>query len=198
MKLSGLLIAAGLSERMGMFKPLMHYNSSPFIVNITEKLLNVCENVLIVTGYRNAEVESTIQYAFRDAMLFPRVSLVHNSEFEKGMFTSLKRGIEKLDNPEWVLYHFVDQPVHKIRFYKDLAQQIEEGYDWIQPVYMGTEGHPVIFNNKVMKIISGSSADSNLRLIKNDKEIRKKNWNCKYPEILNDFDTPEDLGTTGR
>jgi molybdenum cofactor cytidylyltransferase len=193
MKLSGLLIAAGLSERMGAFKPLLPYNRNTFIVTITEKLLTVCENVLIVTGFRNLEIESTIQFAFRDAVLFPRVELIYNPEFEKGMFTSLQAGIKELKNSEWIFYHFVDQPQHKIRFYREMAGQIEAGFDWIQPVFNRKEGHPLIFNNLVAKKISESDCCSKLDEIKNLPGVRKKNWNCRYPEILKDFDTQNDL-----
>jgi CTP:molybdopterin cytidylyltransferase MocA len=193
MKINGLLIAAGFSRRMGEFKPLMKYNDNPFIVTITKKLLNVCENVIIVTGHKSIEVEDTIKFAFLEGTFFPRVRIIINPDYEKGMFTSLQAGIRTLSDSEWVLYHFVDQPFHKEKFYNQLVAQIDNKYDWIQPLYDGKEGHPVIFRKSLFEKIVSKPAEYNLRLIRDDGITKKKNWECGYPQILKDFDTPEDL-----
>jgi molybdenum cofactor cytidylyltransferase len=179
-KICGLLIAAGFSKRMGDFKPLMDYNNNPFIVLITKKLLDVCENVTIVTGHKSIEVENTIKFAFIENNLFPRVKIVINPDYEKGMFSSLQTGLRELTDSDWVLFHFVDQPFHKEKFYKEFINQIDEEYDWIQPMHDGKEGHPVIFNHI-------------LRLIRDDGLTKKKKWDCSYPQTLIDFDTPDDL-----
>jgi molybdenum cofactor cytidylyltransferase len=192
-KISGLLIAAGLSKRMGDFKPLMDYNSNSFIVLITKKLLDVCENVLIVTGHKSIEIENTIEFAFIENNLFPRVKIVVNPDYEKGMFTSLQTGLKELTDSDWVLFHFVDQPFHKEKFYKEFVSQLDVNYDWIQPMYNGKEGHPVMFKKTVFERIITSPENHILRLIRDDDSTKKKKWECSYPQILKDFDTPEDL-----
>ena len=52
MKITGLILSAGLSGRMNSFKPIIELHNKPLIVLITEKLLNVCNNVVVVTGYK--------------------------------------------------------------------------------------------------------------------------------------------------
>lgn len=193
MKITGLLISAGFSSRMKEFKPMMLHNNSPFVVTITSKLLHVCEKVVIVTGYKNTEIESTIKYAFVENNLFPRVKLVYNPNFETGMFTSLQTGLKELTNSDWVLYHFVDQPFHKEKFYKEMLEQIDDNYDWLQPVYDGKEGHPVLFSKKIFEKIFSADPGSSLRLIRDDGDTKKKKWECNYPQILKDFDTKEDF-----
>ena len=192
-KINGLLIAAGFSKRMGDFKPLMEYDNNPYIVVITKKLLSVCETVVIVTGHKSIEIESTIKYAFIENVLFPRVKVVVNPNFEKGMFTSLQTGVKELIDSDWILYHFVDQPFHKEKFYKEFVAQIDDNYDWIQPVYDGLEGHPVMFKKTIFEKIISSPENHILRLIRDDGSTKKKIWNCSYSQILKDFDTPEDL-----
>ena len=192
-KITGLLISAGLSGRMGTFKPLLPYNQTPYVVVISQKLLSVCERVIVVTGYNKTEVESTIKFAFYDGNFFPRVDMVYNPHYAKGMFTSLQAGLQFIENTDWILYHFVDQPFHEKKFYKELAEQIDLNFDWLQPVYKGEEGHPVLFNKKVAELIKNSNADSVLRDIRNLSSIKKGYWNCSYPNILKDFDTPEDI-----
>lgn len=192
-KISGLLISAGFSKRMGDFKPLIEYNNNPFIVLITKKLLDVCENVIIVTGHKSIEVENTIKFAFIEHNLFPRVRIVVNPDYDKGMFSSLQTGLKELTDSDWVLFHFVDQPFHKEKFYKEFITKIDENYDWIQPMYDGKEGHPVMFKRTIFEKIISSPDDHILRLIRNDGLTKKKEWECAYPQILKDFDTPEDM-----
>ncbi len=192
-KINGLLIAAGFSKRMGDFKPLMDYNNNPFIVLITKKLLTVCENVIIVTGYKSIEIENTIKFAFIENNLFPRVQIVVNPNYEKGMFSSLQAGLKKLISSDWILFHFVDQPFHKEKFYKELVAKIDNDYDWIQPIYDGIEGHPVLFRNTIFEKIISSPQSHMLRLVRDDGMTKIKKWKCNYHQILKDFDTPEDL-----
>jgi molybdenum cofactor cytidylyltransferase len=192
-KVNGLLIAAGYSGRMGSFKPLLSYQNNPYVVVIIEKLLRVCENVTVVTGFNNSELEATIKFGFIDGVLFPRVSIVHNENFDKGMFSSLQAGLRALPKTEWILYHFVDQPFHEKNFYTELANQISEECDWIQPVHMGKDGHPIVFNKSVADIIVNSPIDSILKSIRNSLQVRKKYWDCPFQSILKDYDTPGDL-----
>ena len=194
-KLNGLLISAGLSGRMGKFKPLMQFNREPFVTGITRKLVSFCEKVVIVTGFQNEKVEALIdsQFSILNSQFSNKVACVYNPNYTKGMFTSLKAGIEHLQDSEWVLYHFVDQPFFTNEFYKKMVSQANDEFDWVQPVHDGKEGHPVMFNKKVIDLISKSSLDSHLRMIRDLPDIRKNYWNCSYREVLIDFDTPEDL-----
>ncbi len=182
---TGLIVAAGLSERMGSFKPLDDFRGEPFIISITRKIINHCGKVLIVTGYKSDEINSAINSRFTDE----NISLVDNADYDKGMFTSLQKGINEVINYDWVLYHFVDQPFFTEEFYSEFIEQINESSDWIQPSYNGKEGHPVLFNKKVSRLILKSPQNSNLRIIKNDPSINKALWNCNYPEVLVDFDS---------
>ncbi len=195
MKLDGLLISAGLSGRMGAFKPLMDYKGEPFVVAIVRKLLQVCNRVIVVTGYKNDEVESLLnsQFSILNSQLENRLESVFNQDFNKGMFTSLQAGLKKMIDSDWALYHFVDQPFHSEKFYEELILQIDHSADWIQPVYKGKEGHPVIFRKTIFERILTSPSNIMLRTIRDDEVTKKKYWECGYSQILKDFDTKEDI-----
>jgi len=186
---TGLIIAAGLSERMGSFKPLLDFEGEPFIVAITRKIINYCGKVIIVTGYKSDEINSIINSRFSSE----NICLVYNPDYEKGMFTSLQKGINEALNSEWILYHFVDQPFFAEQYYSEFICQLNENSDWIQPSFNGKEGHPVLFNRKVSQLIINSPPDSNLRIIKEDSAITKTLWNCNYPEVLVDFDSKKNI-----
>ena len=188
LKINGLLISAGYSGRMGQFKPLMLYNGKTFVETIVGKLLTVCEKVVVVTGFQKAKIELTINSQFSNG-----VECIYNPNFDKGMFSSLQAGLAELKDSDWVLYHFVDQPFHKEKFYKELIAQIEDNIDWIQPVYDNKEGHPVLFKKSIFEKIISSLPENSLRSIRDDGLTKKKKWNCSYSQILKDFDTQSDI-----
>ena len=104
-KIYGLLLSAGLSSRMGKFKPLINYNGKSFVQNIVLRLNSVCEKIIIVTGFNKTEVEDNL-----NQLKTANIEFVFNPEFEKGMSTSLKTGLKLAVNSNWILYHFIDQP----------------------------------------------------------------------------------------
>ena len=58
MKISGLIVAAGLSSRMKDFKPLMKIENKPLILNTINSLRqSQIEDINIVVGYRGKEIE---------------------------------------------------------------------------------------------------------------------------------------------
>ena len=185
---NGLLISAGLSGRMGQFKPLMFYKDKPFVITIVEKLLTVCEKTVVVTGFKSDEVKSVCSLQFAD-----RVECVFNPIYENGMFTSLHTGLAELKDSDWIIYHFVDQPFHQEKFYRELVSQIDDNYDWVQPCYNKKEGHPVLFKKSIFGKILAADLSSSLRLIRDDGNTKIKKWECGYSQILNDFDTQSDI-----
>ena len=193
--INALLISAGYSGRMGEFKPLIKLNNKTFVSQITEKLLSVCQTVTIVTGFRNDDVEEEIQKTFQTEgnELASRVNCIFNRDYKEGMFSSVQIGLSSIQNSEWVLFHFVDQPGIPQNFYKELVAQIEDKYDWIQPVFEMKEGHPVLFNNTIIPKVLECPSYYKMKLIRGGDEVRKKYWISNYNFILEDIDTPEDL-----
>ena len=78
-----------------------------------------------------------------------------------------------------------------MKFYNDFTTQICDGDEWIQPVFKGIKGHPIIFRINVADKILNCEADKSLRDI-NKSIANKKYWNCNYPEVLDDIDTKSD------
>jgi molybdenum cofactor cytidylyltransferase len=187
-KTHGLIISAGLSQRMGKFKPLLSYNGKSFIQNIVLRLDTVCDKIIIVTGYKASEVEENVN----QLNIQSKIEFVHNESFEKGMFTSLQEGLAKAKESDWIIYHFVDQPGLPEEFYKEFVKQVDDKHNWIQPKINEQKGHPVLIHKSLIEHILCSSNDSNLRKISNDLIVKKKFWECGYQEIFQDVDTEED------
>ncbi|MEW6507771.1 MAG: NTP transferase domain-containing protein [Bacteroidota bacterium] len=186
MRISGLIIAAGFSGRMNSFKPILKIKDRTFIQLITEKLLSVCDDILIVTGYKSAALENVIEKSVR-------INFVYNENYSKGMFTSLKKGVIELLNSDWIIYHFADQPSLPHSFYSEFVNQTNENYNWIQPAYNSAKGHPILFSKSLYPLILNEGDNGSLRNVSTRNQIRKLIWDCNYPQILDDVDKPEDF-----
>jgi len=186
----GVILAAGLSGRMKSFKPLVKYKGKSFLLTITEKLLHVCNKIIIVSGFKRELVEREVQLFSSDSS--SQLQVVFNPDFEKGMFTSLKYGVRKIEKEAWTLYHFVDQPDLPLEFYVRFVAQIDGASNWIQPIHKGRKGHPILFDSKVREEILHADDFSTLKDISSKRTIKKKLWETSYPQIFSDIDTRED------
>jgi molybdenum cofactor cytidylyltransferase len=194
-KVNGLIVAAGLSGRMKSFKPLADYKGKPFIINIIIKLEVICDQIFIVTGHKGNDLKSVVindRTKSNQTALLKKIKFVYNELYEKGMFTSLQKGISEAKNCDWILYHFIDQPGLPNDFYVKFINQIDSKHSWIQPSYKNKNGHPILIGEKLFELIINSSADSSLREINKNPVVKRKFWECDYKEIFQDIDTEED------
>ena len=188
--ITGLLLCAGLSGRMGTSKALMIYHGLPFAVLIIKKLLLVCKEVIVVIGHESEKVKAEIK-AHLGEDENSKVMFVLNENYKDGMFSSLQYGLRNISNSDWILYHFVDQPNIPMSFYEEFAAELSEEINWLQPSYDNKPGHPILFNRKVVDTILQLNENNSLRDISNDQRIPKQIWKCNHPEVLQDIDTIE-------
>lgn len=187
--ITGIVLTAGLSGRMNSFKPLLKLNNGKtFIQNIVTKLAFVCDEIIVVTGFKSEKIEENLNAIEQNEKLI----FVLNENYKSGMFTSLQAGLTNT-KAKWYLYHFVDQPSLSLKFYFDFIKQIDNQFNWIQPTYNNRKGHPILFDNQVRELILQSSKNQTLREVTHDKSINKKFWECKTELIFQDIDTQTDF-----
>jgi len=201
MKLSGLLIVSGLSSRISGFKPLLRYEEKSFLITIVEKMLSVLSQVVVVVGHNHIQLLEELNTHFNNEMektsddswiVGNRIIIICNNNYQKGMFTSLQLGAKQLNDSDWILYHFIDQPHLPKEFYSKIPKQQNNSSNWVQPTFKGLKGHPILFDKKVLSKIIDADYSSNLRELLKDESLIKRYWNCNYPQILEDIDTDED------
>ena len=185
---TGLLIAAGYSGRMGKFKPLLTYKDNSFIGNIVLKLDHICNKIIVVTGFNADEVEQNVGQLYING----EIEFALNPDYDKGMYTSLQAGLLIAKDSDWILYHFVDQPGLSEKFYSDFISQIDDQYNWIQPTFKEQNGHPILIHKTLFELILTASGKSSLREISKNTIVKKKYWDCGFKEVLHDVDTEED------
>jgi CTP:molybdopterin cytidylyltransferase MocA len=209
-QLDCLILSAGFSSRMQKFKPLVHYENVPFILNVILKTSLVCRKIFIVLGYRSEEIQKSVEdwlhrhkapefsekSPFSKDLLYQaknKLSYIYYQNYAKGMFSSIQQGLKSMDDSHWILLHFVDQPHIPEKFYQEFSKQINPAYHWIQPQYQGQNAHPVIFNKSFAKRVINAPPNRNLKSCSQQRNIKKKFWNCSYSQVLTDFNTPGDI-----
>ena len=171
------------------FKPLLKYNNKSFIYNIINKLNVVCDKIVVVTGYNRLSIEKEIESIDSSN----GIETVFNENYKDGMFSSLQKGLKYLNENDWVMYHFVDQPIVENYIYKSLISEIESEYDWIQPTNSGRKGHPILLSPRITKKILVASSSSNLKQFSDNNKLNKKYIEVESTSIFFDVDTPQDF-----
>ncbi len=156
-----LILAAGLSRRMGEFKPLLPLRGGTVIENSVESVLRGgAETAVVVTGYRADEVESVLHAAFGD-----RVAFARNEDYAStDMMRSVQIGAAAL--PECAAFFLLpgDMPVvaHDT-FEKLLAFRKREKAPVIFPTLDGFRKHPPLIDARLIPAICAFAGDGGLR-----------------------------------
>ena len=93
-RICGLIVAAGLSSRMGCFKPLLPLRGKTVIENTIDSML-LCgiSPVVVVLGYRGREVEAVLRSRYLAGTVIP----VYNRDFAStDMLASIQLGAAAL------------------------------------------------------------------------------------------------------
>jgi CTP:molybdopterin cytidylyltransferase MocA len=182
MTLGAVIPAAGLSSRMGAFKPLLDINGVPAI----ERVINAFREagvteIAVVTGH-NADKLNGIISRLQAAALF-------NAAYaDSAMFDSVKIGLEYLKNRcDKVFITPADTPLFTadtVRALLHMASPV------VIPVCQGKPGHPIMLDNSAVSHVLGYKGNGGLR-----GAITGLRAECAETDdigVLHDMDTPED------
>lgn len=95
--------AAGYSERMGAFKPLVPFRGRPMIDHALDVAEAVCRRVIVVTGHEGARLERYLTGR-------RWVCTVRNDRYDEGMVASIVRGASVVDTA-WFFVLPADMPL---------------------------------------------------------------------------------------
>jgi len=184
-EISGVLLSAGKSERMGEMKALLPLGDKLVIEKLIEEYKNSkIDELVVVVGYNGKKLESIIK------SLFPTdfVRVVHNENYEEGMFSSVVVGVKeaKYDN---ILLGLVDNPLIN----SEIIDMILKEFDFehiVIPSFEKKGGHPVVFP-KIIKDKILSQKYSTLKEVF-DKFKDRIVYVEAPKEVTIDMDTRED------
>lgn len=136
-----ILLAAGLSSRMGRNKLLLPYNNKTIIESTLSALYGVSERIIVVTGYEREKVE--------DALKDYDVTFVFNRDYEKGQRGSTLKGLGEVDDDDFAILPS-DLPLLKEDEIRVLFSSLSSS-SIVRPVYKSIPGHPVCYRRENLK-----------------------------------------------
>lgn len=165
-----ILLAAGNSSRLGHPKQLLPYKGSSLLRNIILQA-NLLPNglVLLVTGAHREVIEKEFASDF--------IKVVHNSNWEMGMASSIAAGLHALREFEpsikFCIVTVCDQPYVTTAVFADLIEQhTKTGKGIVASAYGDTFGTPVLFSSayfdELEKLKGNQGAKKLLQDYKND------------------------------
>ncbi len=187
--ISAIVVAAGLSTRMGQLKQLLPYGEHTVIEQVVSVLLaSPVDEVLVVTGHERGAVETALAK-------WP-IKTVFNADYAEGeMLSSVQVGLRAVATEgEAALLAVGDMPAIE----GDVVAQLIQAYraagnnSVYIPSYQMRAGHPVLvpcpYWGAILSLPKGDTLRSALRA-----ESTRVQWVVvDTPSVLRDMDTPTD------
>lgn len=185
--IAAVVMCAGLSERMGRFKPLLPLGAGSTIARVVNlfRTAGVGE-ILVVTGHRAPDVRQAVEPL--------NVRCVENPDYRQGMFTSVLAGIRALpDSCGAFFIHPADIPLVRPQTVQRLMAACQYApASVLYPTFDGRRGHPTLIRCRLAPGILEWSGDGGLRAFLQRHETESLELPVADEAVLWDLDTPED------
>jgi len=183
--ISGIVLSAGLSTRMGEPKALLDWGGEPLISYQVRQLKEAgCDEVVVVLGHRSDAVHRAIR------RLPCRVMV--NARYQMGRAWSLRLGARAVNrDADMIVVVNVDQP-RPAALIRQLLFEHKPESAATRPSHAGHHGHPIVVSGRLRdELLQATDEDEGLRgiLRRHAGEIGEVEGG---PECLTDLNTPED------
>ncbi|NBD24297.1 nucleotidyltransferase family protein [Paenibacillus glycinis] len=190
--IGAVILAAGMSTRMGRFKPVLPLNGQPlFRYAVDAAIAAELSPIALVGGCRSGELTAL-------AAPIGGLDILENPDYASGMASSLRLGIRALTGRTRAAFVFLaDQPLVSPRAIAAMREQYalrhNEGIRIVRPVYGGASGHPVLFDAGMYAEFEAIRGDEGGKSIL--AKHRERTLMLPFPnaEWGYDVDTPDDL-----
>jgi len=196
--LSGVILAAGASSRMGRPKQLLPLRGRPLLQHVLDAAAGSClDEIIIVLGHHADEIRGALQ-------LPPScpVRVVINADYALGQSTSLRAGVRAADaRAEAVAVLLGDQPHVTARLIDTVAAAfLAAGSPVARPVHLTADGrripgHPVFLSRQTWAVVDALRGDEGARSLLTEHP----EWLHEVPvagEPPRDIDTWADYSST--
>jgi len=142
---STLILASGMSERMGQPKALLRWDDSMTFLEkiVMEYLDSGCERVICIV---NREVMPHV----RDLEDIPHVRLVLNEHPRWGRMYSVRLGLENTPGSDFCFIQNVDNPFINRKVIAKIMDSADSDA-WCSPEFEGIGGHPVLLPKSIIR-----------------------------------------------
>jgi molybdenum cofactor cytidylyltransferase len=182
------ILAAGESKRMGTPKQLLTFDNKMLINKAIDIAISTqLKSVVLVLGAFKVKIEANI--------LQDEISIVENINWNEGMASSVRVGLEKLieisPNIEGVVFMVCDQPYVTKEVIEGLINvQAETGFEAAASRYNGKIGTPALLLKSHFNALFQLKGDTGARkiLLENSEKVAIVDFDAG----IFDIDTPED------
>ncbi len=185
METAALIVAAGMSSRMGSFKPMLNIGS----ISVAQR---------VIANFRQAGINKIVMITGFNATMLERhlagnnIIFLRNENYESTqMFDSVKIGLDYLaDKCGRILFTPVDVPLFTARTVKRLMKSQAR---LACPVCNGLTGHPLLISKELFPTILADSGDGGLKGAVDRCGAELVQISVDDPGTVRDADTPEDF-----
>lgn len=185
---SAIVLAAGRSERMGAFKPLLPFGPGTMIETCIENLRGGgVENIVVVLGEgpRAEDLKACLKHA--------GVSLAINPVPGSEMSDSIACGVRQLPaGTKAVIINPVDHAAVPPEVVESLVREWQQGARLVKPTWQGRGGHPVLVDLGFRGELLGLDPNGGLKAFfsVHQDQVRRVPVDSNY--IARDMDTWDD------
>jgi molybdenum cofactor cytidylyltransferase len=189
-----IVLAAGVSDRMGAAKPLLRIGESTFLEHILDELDTVEEigAVVVVLGARAQLIKETVD--------FGRALPVQHRGYKEGMFSSVRAGarglLRKLPTLEGALFCLVDMPLVQSETYGRIVRAFQaDTDDVVIAAHQGEAGHPILLCRELVERLGDVSlaapAEETLADFIEAHTERRRFVDAQDPAVRININTPD-------
>ena len=182
-----IVLAAGLSSRMGVQKLLLPFGGKTVISHIIDQLLgSTVGEVHVVVGHQAERISAELSGR--------AVSIVNNPNYTSGMLSSVRCGLRNLpEKCRAVMVVLGDQPSITTELIDQMLQSFAATEKSILvPLYKGKRGHPILFSSLYLDEILTQYGDVGLRGLLHGHSDDIFELAVSNASVLCDMDCPED------
>lgn len=185
-KISAILLAAGRSERMGTFKPLLPFGKTTVLQSCINYLEAAgVEEIVVVTGHRAEDL--------RNELVNSRVRVALNDDPTSEMGTSIVRGAELLSESDGcLLVALGDQPAVPPDVVTALINRWLTGARLVIPTWNGRGGHPVLIDSSYHPELLRLDQERGLKSLFDNHLTEVVRLPVDSPYVAQDMDTWDD------
>lgn len=186
--IAAVVLAAGRSERMGRNKLKQILNGKTLIDHVLDALEeSKIAQIVVVVGDKSDEIRSILEKRSS------RVETVLNENYERGMTSSFKKGLERARGADAAFLILGDELILEQTFLDKAIDLMQREKPLIVcPIHNGKKGHPLLFSRILFEEILSLKENEIIRDIVHRHISRVLTVNSADWTLM-DIDRPEDL-----
>ena len=184
MQFGAVIVAAGMSSRMGDFKPMLNIGSISIAQRVVATLRQSgVTRIVMVTGHNAQELE---RHLANNGLVFLRNEQYRTTQ----MFDSAKIGLEYMKNKcDGILFTPVDIPLFTA---STVSALMTSGASLACPVCSGRHGHPILISSRLVDTLLAYRGEGGLGGAIEHCGTEMTEIPVEDIGVLHDADTPDD------